>query len=91
MKSVLVVPDSPARRTARIRPRSRLTWATKNSDGEYGMGVIVHHGRRLLDGYNFRILREILGARILTTDPAKVREVLGLPESEPGIEQVGHD
>jgi hypothetical protein len=91
MKSVLVVPDSPVRRTARIRQRSRLTCSTKNSENEYGMSLIVHHRWNLLDGYNFRVLRETMGARILTTDPTKVRKVLGLPESEPGIEEVCHD
>jgi hypothetical protein len=50
-----------------------------------GMGVIVRHRGSLLDGYNSRVFRETLGAQILTTDPAELHEVLGLPESEPGI------
>jgi hypothetical protein len=37
------------------------------------------------------MLRETLDAIILVTDPEKVRETLGLPESEPGIGQATHD
>jgi hypothetical protein len=91
MKTVLIVPDSPARKAARIRQRSRLTSTTKHVANDYGMGVIVHHKWAVLDGYNFRVLRETLGARIVTTNPKEVCRALGLSESEPGIERVAHD
>jgi hypothetical protein len=39
----------------------------------------------------FCILRETLDAIILITDPEKVRETLGLLESEPGIGQATDD
>ena len=42
-------------------------------------------------GLIFRMLRETLGAIILTTDPEKVRQTLRLFESEPGIGQPTHD
>jgi hypothetical protein len=53
--------------------------------------VLCYTNGRVLSGLIFRILRETLGAIILTTDPEKARETLGLLESEAGIEQVTHD
>ncbi len=39
----------------------------------------------------FRLLRETLGAIILTADPERVRQVLKLFESEPEVGQPTHD
>jgi hypothetical protein len=88
MKTLLVVPDSAARKAAGIGRRSRLTWMTHCPRG---VGVLCYRNGRVLSGLIFRILRETLGAIILTTDPEKVREALGLADGEPGIEQVSHD
>ena len=87
MESVLIVPDSPARRRAHVRLRSRLTWPTSQSKDEHGLGVIIDHRWSVLDGYNFRILRDGLGAKILTMHPDRVCRALDVPEGEPGIEK----
>jgi hypothetical protein len=42
------------------------------------------HGVRILSRMTFRVLRETFSAITLVTDPEKVRETLGVLESEPG-------
>jgi hypothetical protein len=53
--------------------------------------VLCYTNGRVLGGLIFRILRETLGAIILTTDPEKVRETLELLENKPGTEQATHN
>ncbi len=91
MKTRLIVQDSEARKAAGIGRRSSLTWMTNCPLTPQGIGVLCYTNSRVLSGLIFRILRETLAAIILTTDPEKVRETLGLLESEPGIGQVTHD
>ena len=91
MKTRLIVPDSEARKAAGIGRRSSLTWITNCPLTPHGSWVLCYTSGRVLSGLLFRILRETLGAIILTTDPEKVRETLGLLENEPGMEQVTHD
>ena len=86
MKTTLIIPDSDARRELKARRRSRLTWTTDHSQSHYGLGVMLYSNGDILDGFNFRGLRDTLGARIETTDPAKVCRALGIPAGEPGIE-----
>jgi hypothetical protein len=91
MKTRLIMSNSEARKAAGIGRRSSLTWMTNCPLTPHGVGVLCYTNGRVLSGLIFRILRETLGAIILTTDPEKVRETLGLLENEPGIEQVTHD
>ena len=91
MKTRLIVPDSEASKAAGIGRRSSLTRTTNRPLTPHGSWVLCYTSSRVLGGLIFRILRETLGAIILTTDPEKVRETLGLLESEPEIEQVTHD
>jgi hypothetical protein len=53
--------------------------------------VLCYAKGRVLAGLIFRMLRETLGAIILTTDPEKVRQTLRLFESEPELGQPTHD
>jgi hypothetical protein len=88
MKTCLIAPD--ARKAAEIGRRTSLAWMTKCPSTPHNVGVLCANGR-VLSGLIFHMLRETLGAIILITDPEKVRETLGLPESEPGIGHVTHD
>ena len=88
MKTRFIVPDSGARKAAGIGRRSSLTWMTNCPLTPHGVGVLCFTNGRVLGGLIFRMLRETLGAIILITDPEKVRETLGLSESEPEIGQV---
>jgi hypothetical protein len=87
-KTILIVPDSPSRKAAGVRQRSRLTWETNHPSSTFGLGVLLYHNDDVLDGARFRVLRDTLGARILTTDPMRVCRALDLPEGEEGIEKV---
>jgi hypothetical protein len=91
MNTVLIVPDSAARKAAGVRQRSRLTWTTDHSQSHYGLGVLLYANGDMLDGFSFRGLRDALGAVIETTDQAKACGALGVPEGEPGIMGVNHD
>jgi len=88
MKAILIIPDSEGRRELKVRQRSRLTWTTNHPASHYGLGVMLYSNGDILDGFNFRGLRDTLGARIETTDPEKVCRALGVPEGERGIEQI---
>ncbi len=91
MKTRLIVPDSEARTAAEIGRRSSLTWMTSCPLTPHGVGALCCTNGRVLSGLIFRIVRETLNAIILTTDPEKVREMLGLLESEQGIKHVTHE
>ena len=54
----------------------------------YGLGVLLYHDGQILDGFNFRGLRDTLGATIETSDPPRACRALGIPEGEPGIVEV---
>ena len=45
---------------------------------------LTPHGIRVLSRLTFRVLRETFSAITLVADPERVRETLGLLESEPG-------
>ena len=89
MKATLIIPESEARRALKSRKRSRLTWTTDHPASSYGLGVMMYANGDILDGFNFRGLRDTLGATIETTDPEKVCRALGLPAREPGIIERG--
>jgi hypothetical protein len=91
MKTGALVSDPEARKTAGIWRRSGVTWITNCPPGPHGVVPLCYTNGRLLSGLIFRILRETLAAIILTTDPQKVRETLGLLESEPALGRVTHD
>jgi hypothetical protein len=91
MKTRSIVSDSDARKAAEIARRSSLTWMTKCPLTPRGIGALCCTNGRVLGSLVFRILRETPGAMILITDPEKVRETLGLPESEPGMGHVVRD
>ena len=85
MKAVMVVPGSEARRVLKVRQRSRLKWTTDHPSSHYGLGVLLYSNGDLLDGFNFRGLRDTLGAWIEADSPDRVCRALGVPEGEPGI------
>lgn len=86
MKAILIIPESEARKAK----RSRLTWtATHAFCARYGPGVMVYANGEILDGENFRGLRDTLGATIETDFPEKACRALGLPAGEPGIIERG--
>lgn len=75
----------------RQRSPERLRWTTEHSASRYGGGVLLRgKSSEILDGYQFRILRDTYGARIETDDQQKVARALGVPWQdglkEPGIE-----
>jgi len=91
MKTRPIVSDSDARKAAGTGRRSSLTWMTTCPLTPRGVGVLCYTNCRVLGGLIFRIIREIPGALVLTADPEKARETLGLLESEPGRGHVTHD
>ncbi|PJC74343.1 MAG: hypothetical protein CO012_06505 [Syntrophobacterales bacterium CG_4_8_14_3_um_filter_49_14] len=88
MKNTLIIPDSDMKRALAARKQSRLTWTTNHSASHYGLGVMLYSTGDILDGFNFRGLRDTLGAYIETTDPNKVCGALGIPAGEEGIVKV---
>ena len=88
MKALLIMPDLVARDLSGIRQRSELTWTTDHPASHNGTGVLLHHNGEILDGFNFRGMRDMLGATIETNDPQRVCRALGVPEGEPGIEVI---
>jgi len=91
MKSRLIVPDSEVLKAAGIGRCPCLAWMTNCPLTPHGVGVLCYAKGRVLAGLIFRMLRETLGAIILTTDPEKVRQTLRLFESEPELGQPTHD
>ena len=84
----LVVPPSSLAKSFRLRVRNRLTWTTDHPSSHYGFGVLVDTNGEILDGFNFRRLRAVLGAMIETKDPLKVCQALGVPAGETGVVDV---
>jgi len=74
-----------------ITQRPHTILMTNSPLTPHGVGEPRHTKNRVLSGSIFRMLRETLGAIVMITHPEKVRETLGLLESEPGIRQVTHD
>ncbi len=66
-----------------------MFWTTDHPASREGAGVVVYGDGRLLDGVEFRRLRDTFGSWINTNDPLKVRQALGLPPGEPGIVRGG--
>lgn len=64
--------------------RSRaLRWTVHDSRSSYGAGVLVYrNSNEILDGLNFRYLRDAKGAWIETDRPDRVRTALALLEDE---------
>lgn len=64
------------------RPRA-LRWTVHDSRSSYGAGVLVfRNSRDVLDGFNFRLLRDTRGAWIETDRPDRVRSALALLQDE---------
>lgn len=85
MRAVLIIPNSEARKLCAARNRAWLAWTTDHPASHYGAGVMLYRNGHILDGGNFRILRNDFGVTIETDDPGKVCRALGLPIGEPGI------
>lgn len=88
MRTVLVIAESSARPENKSARKFVLSWTSEHPASSYGLGVIQFHNGDILDGFNFRAMRDNLGASIETTDPVKVCRALGVPEGEPGIIRV---
>jgi hypothetical protein len=81
--ATLITPPSLEAKKLGLRQRTRLSWTMAS---RYGLGVLLYATGEILDGFNFRGLRDAVGARIETTDPVKVCRGLGVPVGEPGVE-----
>jgi len=91
MKSRLIVPDSEVHKAEGTGRRACLTWMTNCPSTPHGAGLLCYANGRTLSSLIFHMLRETLGAIILTADPERVRQVLRLFESEPEVGQPTHD
>jgi len=86
MKVILIVPKTEEASAAGFtRYRARLTWTADHPASSYGLGVLLYHNGRILDGAAFLCFRDLFGARIETTDPERVCRALGLPVGTTGI------
>jgi hypothetical protein len=64
-------------------PSRALRWTVHDSRSSYGAGVLVfRNGRDLLDGLNFRHLRDTRGAWLETDRPDRARAAMGLLQDE---------
>ena len=91
MKSRHIVPDPEVRKAAGIKGRACRNRMTNCPSTPHDAGVLCCANGRALARLIFRILRETVGAIILTTDPEKARQTLRLFESEPEMGQPIHD
>jgi hypothetical protein len=73
---------------AHLVGRHRLRFTTEHPSSSYGLGVLLDKDDEVLGGAQFTVLRNTLGARILTSDVRKVTSALGLPYPARGIELV---
>jgi hypothetical protein len=87
MKIILDVPRQ-AGIPAHLVGRHRLRFTTEHPLSSYGLGVLLDKDDEVLGGAQFTVLRNTLGARILTSDVRKVTSALGLPYPARGIELV---
>lgn len=84
MKATLIIPSST------MPPRKFKLAARRNSAGlARGLKVARANFGRVLNGEMFRDLRDVIGARIETTNAAMVMMALRLQENEPGIIHLG--
>ena len=76
----------------RQRSPEKLHWTTTHPASHYGLGVLLRgKSDAILDGMNFRALRDGFGAWIETNDPEKVLKALGIygqKSNEPGIKKI---
>jgi hypothetical protein len=67
----------------------KLRWKKNHPDSRDGAGVLVRPELGdLLHPDQFRVLRDLYGARLKTTHPQRAARALGVPSNEPGIEAV---
>ena len=83
--ATLITQPSEEAKQHGIRQRMVLSWTTDHPASHAGAGVLVYAGGEILDGSNFRGLRDALGSWIKTNDPKKACQALGVPVTEPGI------
>lgn len=64
-------------------PSKALRWTVHDSRSSYGAGVLVYRNSRdVLDGLNFRHLRDTRGAWLETDRPDRARAALALMQDE---------
>lgn len=57
-----------------------LRWTVHDPRSRYGQGVLVYRNTSdILDGFNFRLLRDGRGAWLETDKPDQARRAMGLP------------
>ena len=83
--ATLITPPSVEAKGLGLRQRTRLSWATDHPASLDGAGVLVYANGEILDGFNFRVMRDAVGTWMKTKDPQKACKALGLPVGEPGI------
>jgi hypothetical protein len=90
MKIILEIPKREGIPT-RLTGRHRLRFTTEHPCSSYGLGVLLDKDSEVLSGSQFTVLRNTLGARILTTDVRRVVSALGLPFPSRGIELISKE
>jgi hypothetical protein len=57
----------------------------EHTRSSYGLGVVIDDEGDIFSGENFRLMRDVWGARIETDRVEDVCRALGVPAGEPGI------
>ena len=91
MKSRLIEPDPESREAMGIWRRFRRIRTLDRPLTARNIALSFCENALILVGLVFGTLRETLRAIIMITDPDRVRETLGLRESDSGVRRVTHD
>ena len=83
--ATLITPPSEEAKQLGVRQRTRLSWTTDHPASHDETGILVYASGEILDGFNFRGLRDTLGSWMKTNSPEKACRALGVPVGEPGI------
>jgi hypothetical protein len=85
MVAALIMPNRKARRCFKLERFNRLTWTARYPMAFFSLGALLLPDRAYLDGFLFRLMRDVVGVWIETTAPRRVCRALGVPIGEPGI------
>jgi hypothetical protein len=91
MKTRLIVSDPKACKAERIGGQSNPDQGGDRTLTGQGLAVCRYANTFHLGSSIISAFRETLRTIVMITDPERVRETLGLPEKEPGIDRVTHD
>ena len=83
--ATLITPPSEEATRLGVRQRTRLSWTTDHPTSDDETGVLVYASGEILNGTNFRGLRDTLGSWMKAHSPEKACRALGVPVVAPGI------